>query len=347
MQRPEEKREIINLTALADCEQVVRYLFFFEDEHFSYIVLELMEGNLDQFLNTAIKMDIKVSICQDIVQGLKFLHDQGIVHRDLKPTNILYKTHPKLCLKIADFGLSRRMDNIGSSTSVYGSNVGTRCWIAPEVLTSTKGHSKSSDVFACGLVLHYILSMKTHPFAPRIWALQYETEVNILNGNMEGWDDSLCPEAAHLLKAMFDGDKNKRPSADKEFGSPRAKRTLPLTAVETDLESSFGTIVKYVDWNDPGYVNLPAIYTKMTTRRTYQTNSVVELVRFVRNAYAHVTELPKSIQDLLLKKFVFFEYFPNLVMEVYKAVTTHGWDQTREEIKQDHRMNYHKNRTKK
>ncbi|XP_031574242.1 serine/threonine-protein kinase/endoribonuclease IRE1-like [Actinia tenebrosa] len=358
MQRPEDKREIKHLTALADCEQVVRYLCFYEDKHFSYIVLELMEGNVEQFLNTAIQMETKVSLCQDIVQGLKFLHDQNILHRDLKATNILYKTTPKLCLKIADFGLSRRMDTNSSSTSVYGSNVGTRCWIAPEVLTSKKPHSKSSDVFACGLLLHYILSAKTHPFAPRIGALQHEIEVNIQNDNMEGWDDSLCPEAADLLKAMLDGDKSKRPSADKaldhlffwakkkkldllvavgnqpEFESPRAKRPPPLTLVETDLETSFGTIVKYGDWNDPGYVHMPAIYTKMTTRRTYQTNPVVELVRFIRNANAHVTALPKPIRDQLLKDFVFFEYFPNLVMEVYKAVTTNGWDQTREEIKQ-------------
>jgi serine/threonine protein kinase len=46
MKRPEDRREIKNLTALADCEQVVRYIFFFEDGDFSYIVLELMEGNL-------------------------------------------------------------------------------------------------------------------------------------------------------------------------------------------------------------------------------------------------------------------------------------------------------------
>ncbi|XP_031575031.1 serine/threonine-protein phosphatase 6 regulatory ankyrin repeat subunit B-like [Actinia tenebrosa] len=360
MQRPEDKREITTLTALANCEQVVFYLHFFEDKHFSYIVLELMEGNLDQFLITAIQMETKVSLCQDIVQGLKFLHDQSILHRDLKPTNILYKMTPKLCLKIADFGLSRRMDNTGSSTSVYGPNAGTRCWIAPEVLTSTKVHSNSSDVFACGLVLHYILSVKKHPFSPRIGALQHEIEVNILNGNMEGWDDSLCPEAAHLLKAMLDRDESKRSSADKvlhhsffwskkkkldllvavgnqpEFECPRAKRTLPLTVVETDLETSFGTIVKYGDWNDPGYAHIPAIYTEMTKKRKrYDTRSVVELVRFIRNAYAHISEStrPTQIRKQLLEDFVFLEYFPNLVMEVYKAVTTHGWDQTRTEIK--------------
>ena len=46
-----------------------------------------------------------IGLCKDIITGLEFLHEQNIFHRDLKPQNILYKEHPKLCLKYADFGL--------------------------------------------------------------------------------------------------------------------------------------------------------------------------------------------------------------------------------------------------
>ena len=361
MNRPEDKREIRNLIALADCEQVVRYSNFLEDEYFSYVVLELMDGNLEEYLNNTTTEEVGSQICEDVVRGLQFLHSKKILHRDLKPTNILFKFYSEdmVHLKIADFGLSRRMDSSGSSTSVNGSRAGTRCWIAPEVLRSNKaGHSYSSDVFACGLVLHYILSVKKHPFAVS-GTTEHETEANILKGNMVGWDDSLCPEATHLLKAMLDRDKKKRPSAREaldhpffwtkekkldfltavgnqpEFECPRAKRTPPLTAVETDLETSFGTIVRYANWNDPGYKHMPGIYKEMKKKRQYDTRSVVELVRLIRNGYSHVSEAtrPTPIRKLLLEDFVFLKYFPNLVMEVFKAVTTHGWDQTREEIK--------------
>ena len=54
LQRPEDQREISNLTALADCEQVVRYVSFYDDDHFSYVVLELMEGNLEEYLDGCI-----------------------------------------------------------------------------------------------------------------------------------------------------------------------------------------------------------------------------------------------------------------------------------------------------
>ena len=56
MKRPEDRREIKNLTALADCEQVVRYISVFEDGDFSYIVLELMSREISR----SVSMDRKL-----------------------------------------------------------------------------------------------------------------------------------------------------------------------------------------------------------------------------------------------------------------------------------------------
>ena len=124
MQRAEDKREIQNLAALADCEQIVRYILFFEDDDFSYVVLELMEGNLEEYLSECtIDATPATNLCKDVIMGLKFLHEEHILHRDLKPRNILYKERPKLCLKIADFGVSRKVDS--KCTTVYGTGVGT------------------------------------------------------------------------------------------------------------------------------------------------------------------------------------------------------------------------------
>jgi serine/threonine-protein kinase/endoribonuclease IRE1 len=361
--RPEDKREITNLLDLTDCEQVVRYLSFFEDKYFCYVVLELMEGNLDEYFDGPFDNEKSMLLCQDAVQGLTFLHGQNIFHRDIKPSNILFKTHPKLCLKIADFGLSRRTDS--TSTTVYGTNVGTRCWIAPEVLKSVEDHSKSSDIFACGLVIHYILSVKRHPFAPADCAgkgelqINNETESNVINDKMEGLDNSLCAEATDLIKTMLESDESKRPDADKalvhpffwskkkkmevltavgnqpEFECPRSKRLSSVTAVETNLEASFSIIVKFATWDDKGNKHMPDIYTEMKKKRKYKTNSVVELVRLIRNAITHVSQdkRPPTIRKQLLEDFVFLDYFPNLVMEVFKAVINDGWDQTRDEIK--------------
>ncbi|KAK3753717.1 hypothetical protein QZH41_013809, partial [Actinostola sp. cb2023] len=365
MVRPEDKREIRSFTALPDCKQILRYLAFFESEDFSYVILELMEGNLDEYFGSAF-FDSKQNtiLCKDVVMGLKYLHDQNIIHRDLKPSNILYKTHPKLCLKITDFGLSRRLD-INPSFTVMSTGVGTRGWIAPEVVkgTSTNKHSMSPDTFSCGLLLHYILSAQKHPFNPAdcsgksIWQINTETESNLLSNSMEGWNSSLAPEDSDLIQTMLDSDENQRPSASQaldhpmfwskkkklnilsavgnqpEFECPRAIKTTFLTAVEIELEMSFPNIVKYATWDDPRYVQMPAIFTEMTqpvvktTRkgkiyttppRKYDTGSAVELVRFIRNAIAHVSDAsrPSPIRKQILEDAVFLDDFPNLFMEV-------------------------------
>ena len=191
LHRPEDKREIKNLTALADCNQIVNYISFFEDESFSYIILELMEGSLNDYLQEY-PTDVakRTILCKDVVVGLNFLHRQGIVHRDLKPQNILYKLLPEMCLKIADFGLSRA--NSSTSTTVYGTRVGTRCWMAPEFFKMMNGDERNfdpaSDVFSCGLLLHYILSAQKHPFNPVDCVNKSElkvitgTETNKING---------------------------------------------------------------------------------------------------------------------------------------------------------------------
>ena len=202
MQRVEDRREIRNLIALTDCEQVVRYISFFEDDDFSYVVLELMEGNLKEYLIESTFDATQATILfKDVVMGLEFLHEQNILHRDLKPRNILYKERPKPCLKYADFGLSRNVDS--KCTTVYGTGVRTRCWIAPEVFASEtncvdRDHFvPSSDMFSCGLILHYILSGQKHPFSPTDCSNKCEmqicnhTESNIMKGEMEGWNSTL------------------------------------------------------------------------------------------------------------------------------------------------------------
>ena len=91
--------------------------------NFSHLVLELMEENLEELLDRYTMCSAEVTrLCKDLVMGLQFLHEQKILHRDLKPQNILYKVHPKLCLKIADFGLSRTVDSKCTDSIWYG------CW---------------------------------------------------------------------------------------------------------------------------------------------------------------------------------------------------------------------------
>ena len=359
LKRPEDKREIENLIALSACEHVVRYISFFEDEDFSYLVLELMEGNLEEFFDGYTIDTAEVTcLCKDVVMGLQFLHEQKILHRDLKPQNILYKVHPKLCLKIADFGLSRTVDS--KCTTVYGTVAGTRCWIAPEVLKSKKhvlpiSFAQASDVFSCGILLHYILSGQKHPFNPTDCAnkseleVSNETEANIMNDKMDGWDNSLCPEATHLVKKMLENNKMHRPSAAESLEHPlfwsNKRKVNFLKAVSShekftkkhdpNIEAALKNSMERGRWNNKNkYKHMSKLHTEMSKFKVYHVRSVVDLVRLIRNVYEHSREisLDESVQTekLLFTDYVFFENFPDLVMEVYKYVTEHKLDEAAE-----------------
>jgi serine/threonine-protein kinase/endoribonuclease IRE1 len=215
-------------------------------------------------------------------------------------------------------------------------------------------------MFSCGVLLHYILSVKKHPFSPADLTskgelqIAHETEGNIMNGKMEGWDNFLPPEATHLLKKMLESDESKRPSAGEALDHPffwRNKKKIdfliavsnqPLDLIKKDLENSFRTIIKYGSWNDTRYREFGRLYQVMTTNKEgevvmeYNTRSVVSLIRFIRNAYGHASEnkLSRTFLRMLFVNYQFLDNdFPNLVMEVHKTVTTHGWDHKKPEIK--------------
>ncbi|MBL8801025.1 MAG: protein kinase [Planctomycetes bacterium] len=123
-----------------------------------YFTMELVEGgNLAQHL--AGKPQPAREAAERMVvlaRAVEFAHRNGIVHRDLKPSNILIAVDGSL--KIADFGLARRIDSNAAGT-VSGTPVGTPSYMAPE---QAEGRSKAigpaSDVYALGAILYEMLT---------------------------------------------------------------------------------------------------------------------------------------------------------------------------------------------
>lgn len=92
----------------------------------------------------------------DVLSGLRHLHENKIVHRDLKPDNILveYPNHdtnqPRFA--ISDFGLSIKLG--AHSTSAFP---GTSLYRAPEVCVYNANWSPATDVWALGVTLGEVL----------------------------------------------------------------------------------------------------------------------------------------------------------------------------------------------
>jgi len=102
------------------------------------------------------------NIIRDILQGLDYLGRRNIIHRDLKPANILVHkdTEGKWIAKIADFGLSKNLDNSASSSQGFK---GTIEYMAPEQLYRKKyavGEKiqTNADLWAFGIVLYELFA---------------------------------------------------------------------------------------------------------------------------------------------------------------------------------------------
>nr|TKS02591.1 serine/threonine-protein kinase ULK3 isoform X1 [Populus alba] len=135
-----------NLRNCLDCElnflsffnhpNIIRLLDVFEDECCMFLVLEFCSGgNLASYLQ-------------------QHGRSHHIIHRDLKPENILLSgKESDVVLKIADFGLSRRVLPDNYVETVCGSPF----YMAPEVLQFQRYDCKV-DMWSVGVILFELLN---------------------------------------------------------------------------------------------------------------------------------------------------------------------------------------------
>ena len=80
------------------------------------------------------------------------MHERDIVFRDIKPENILVDMDGHI--RIADFGLSKIIEENGRSYSFCGSPE----YLSPEMLQSMEGHDRRIDIYSLGVLLYEMLT---------------------------------------------------------------------------------------------------------------------------------------------------------------------------------------------
>ncbi|XP_043494436.1 cyclin-dependent kinase 9-like [Polistes fuscatus] len=120
-----------------------------------YIVLEFCEYDLAGLLsNPNVKFtlgEIK-KVLQQILNGLFYIHKRKVIHRDIKSANILIKKSG--ILKIADFGLARRFNEVkATKTKGYTSKVVTLWYRPPELLLGSRMYGPPIDIWGVGCIM--------------------------------------------------------------------------------------------------------------------------------------------------------------------------------------------------
>ncbi|XP_077573719.1 calcium/calmodulin-dependent protein kinase type IV-like [Stigmatopora nigra] len=198
---------------------IIRLEEIFETDTDIALILELVTGGelFDRIVERGYYSERDAAhVIKQILEAVAYLHENGVVHRDLKPENLLYADLSlDAPLKIADFGLSKIIDDQVTMKTVCG----TPGYCAPEILRGN-AYGPEVDMWSVGVIL-YILLCGFEPFFDARGDQYMYTR--ILNGDYEfvsPWWDEVSLNAKDLVSKLIVLDPAKRLSVRQALRHP-------------------------------------------------------------------------------------------------------------------------------
>ena len=129
-----------------------------ESEGIPYFSMEYCPGgSLGQYLaKQVLTIEQAAHVLGQLSHAVEAAHQAKVLHRDLKPENVLLADPDGLTVKISDFGLAKKLDDLTQTRT--GLVMGSPSYMSPEQANGDKQTEPTTDVYSLGAILYQCLT---------------------------------------------------------------------------------------------------------------------------------------------------------------------------------------------
>lgn len=229
---------------------------------FLYLVTPYVRGGnlMERIKHETLTRAQALDIFGQVLDGLKFAHQQGIIHRDLKPGNILLYNDGRAV--IADFGVAK-IENDNLALTQEGTVLGSPDYMAPEQFLGFTNYR--SDLYSMGVILYQLLTGKlpyTGTTALEVGTKHLESPIPLPNSYVPAPFDSFLNKAlqkraedrfanAQEMQIAFQRAQGFLSPEELQVRPPlptdnRNTAAFPTKIVQTKIKDGTPTVVKEV-----------------------------------------------------------------------------------------------------
>jgi serine/threonine protein kinase len=191
-------------------------VFIWEDNIFA--IMELMAYSMAAIIPSnerhisLLSPQMILNICYQLIQAVKFLHDNQIAHCDIKSDNILFDSNG--ILKLADFGVSTENNQIHKNAPF----IGTLWWSSPNSLKISTACPMKDDIWSLAVTILELLGIDPPFFHIKDTKQAFQYIQNLTSSQMlpklQNYDNNFSHRITGLLQECFRIDPNERFSSD-------------------------------------------------------------------------------------------------------------------------------------
>jgi serine/threonine protein kinase len=190
-------------------------------ENCIFAIMELMEYSLTAIIPSndrhisLLSPSMILNICRQLIEAVKFLHDNQIAHCDIKSDNILFNANG--VLKLADFGVSTKNNEIHKNAPF----IGTIWWSSPNSLKISTACPMKDDIWSLAVTILELLGIDPPFFHIKDTRQAFQYIQNLTSSQMlpkfKNYDSNFNLRITGLLQKCFRIDPNERFSSDELF----------------------------------------------------------------------------------------------------------------------------------